>query len=78
MTAKRMSAADLRRNLAGFEKSMRDRLAETEQALVDWTTESLRSYYEGRQAAYQNSLVALHIYTDGEFGEAPPTQDGVQ
>lgn len=75
MTAKRMPAAELRRNLAGFEKGMRDRLADTEQALVDYRAESLKNYYEGRRDGFVNTLISLHIWTDGEFGDAPPSSE---
>lgn len=75
MTAKRQTAAELWRNLAGFEKGMRDRLADAEQALVNYRVESLKSYYEGRRDGFVNTLIALHIWTDGEFGDAPPSSE---
>lgn len=81
MTAKRMSAAEaLRRNVAGFEQSLRDRLAEAEAALARYESiEPLRVRYEENEAVYRLVLSALHIWTGGEFGEALPSRkDGVQ
>lgn len=76
-TPKRTTAAELRRNLAGFEKSLRDRIAQDEQSAADYPSdESLKVFFEGRATAWRGALVSLHIWTDGEFGEAPPTPEG--
>lgn len=76
---KRVSAADLRRNLEGFEKSTRERLAYAEQALVDFASSSDVERYQGQRDALRGVLVSLHIWTDGEFGDTPPaSQGGVQ
>ena len=72
MTAKRMSAAELRRNLAGFEKAIRDQAGSFAEMVTDAGSEWARGTFEGQRDAYQMTLKFLHIWTDGEFGDETP------
>lgn len=67
---KPMSAAELRRNLAGFEKAIRDQADSFAEMAADAGSGYVRGLTEGHSAAYKQTLVFLHIWTDGEFGDA--------
>lgn len=74
MTAKQMPAAELRRNLAGFEKALRDQAESFAAYLTDDYSGSgyARGILEGQRDGYRMALKFLHIWTDGEFGDETP------
>lgn len=71
MTAKRLSAEELRTNLGHATK----RLQELRDAAAKWRDKTSDSDYASRREyaaearAYSLSLDVLSVWTDGEFGE---------
>lgn len=77
MTATARDLAEMRSNLAGFEKALRDRRDSTQQIAADLGPDA-KAFVEGQVSAYRIVLDSLHMWTDGEFGEAAPSKGGAE